>query len=154
MGGINPTTPTLRLDWVSDGTYPVASRFFVTASGHRVHFVEEGEGEPIVFVHGNRRAGAPVRHEIVEAVCTALEGALLRRRTRTGPLSAEETRDALARIEAAIAAGPDVLGRARERTGFEDAHVRAVGAPRRRRELRLGRSAPGPKRRPAPVALC
>lgn len=44
--------------------YPFASRFFVTASGHRMHFVDEGEGEPIVFVHGNPAWSFEFRHLI------------------------------------------------------------------------------------------
>ena len=43
----------VRPAWLSDDMYPFASRFFATAAGHRMHFVDEGEGEPIVFVHGN-----------------------------------------------------------------------------------------------------
>ena len=44
---------TARPDWVSDDMYPFESKFFATASGHRMHFVDEGEGEPLVFVHRN-----------------------------------------------------------------------------------------------------
>lgn len=32
--------------------YPFASKF-ATIGGHRVHYIDEGAGEPIVFVHGN-----------------------------------------------------------------------------------------------------
>lgn len=42
-----------RPEWVSDAMYPFASRFFDTPDGHRMHYVDEGEGSPIVFVHGN-----------------------------------------------------------------------------------------------------
>ena len=44
---------TTRPNWVSDDMFPFDSRFFATPSGHRMHFVDECEGEPIVFVHGN-----------------------------------------------------------------------------------------------------
>ena len=44
---------TTRPDWVSDDMYPFESRFFTTPSGHHMHFVDEGKGEPVVFVHGN-----------------------------------------------------------------------------------------------------
>ena len=50
MGQIVPTT---RPDWVSNDMFPFESRFFATPLGHRIHFVDEGAGEPVVFVHGN-----------------------------------------------------------------------------------------------------
>ena len=50
---MNHIVSTVRPDWVSDDMYPFESKFFATASGHRMHFVDEGEGEPLVFVHGN-----------------------------------------------------------------------------------------------------
>ena len=56
------TVPTVRPDWVSDEMYPFESRFFATPSGHRMHFVDEGEGEPIVFVHGNPAWSFEFRH--------------------------------------------------------------------------------------------
>ena len=57
---------SLRPDWVSDDMYPFESRFFATASGHRMHFVDEGTGEPIVFVHGNPAWSFEFRHAIRE----------------------------------------------------------------------------------------
>ena len=42
-----------RPDWLSNDLYPFESNFFTTESGHQMHFVDEGVGEPIVFVHGN-----------------------------------------------------------------------------------------------------
>ncbi len=42
-----------RLDWVSDEMFPFKSRFATTPRGHQMHYVDEGSGEPIVFVHGN-----------------------------------------------------------------------------------------------------
>ena len=44
--------------------YPFESRFFATPSGHQMHFVDEGEGEPIVFVHGNPAWSFEFRHLI------------------------------------------------------------------------------------------
>ena len=61
---MNPTSSTLRPGWVSDDMYPFESRFFADASGHRMHFVDEGEGEPIVFVHGNPAWSFEFRHAI------------------------------------------------------------------------------------------
>ena len=55
---------TVRPDWVSDDMYPFESRFFATPSGHRMHFVDEGVGEPIVFVHGNPAWSFEFRHLI------------------------------------------------------------------------------------------
>ena len=33
--------------------YPFDSNFMTTAGGHRLHYVDEGEGRPFLFVHGN-----------------------------------------------------------------------------------------------------
>jgi haloalkane dehalogenase len=41
-----------RPAWVSERLYPFESRFFA-APGGRMHYVDEGAGAPIVFVHGN-----------------------------------------------------------------------------------------------------
>ena len=37
--------------WVSKSSYPFTSRYF-DIDGHQMHYVDEGEGEPVVFVHG------------------------------------------------------------------------------------------------------
>ena len=39
-------------DETFDGTWPYAPRFF-EHDGVRLHYVDEGEGEPIIFLHGN-----------------------------------------------------------------------------------------------------
>ena len=41
-----------RPDWVDDELYPFADRW-VRARGTNVHYVDEGEGTPILMVHGN-----------------------------------------------------------------------------------------------------
>ena len=56
--------PATRPDWVSDDLFPFESKFFTTASGHRMHLVGEGAGEPIVFVHGNPAWSFEFRHLI------------------------------------------------------------------------------------------
>ncbi len=33
--------------------YPFESNYFSTGSGHKIHYVDEGEGTPLVMVHGN-----------------------------------------------------------------------------------------------------
>ena len=43
-----------RPDWVSDTLFPFESRFFDTPDGQRMHYVDEGSGAPIVFVHVER----------------------------------------------------------------------------------------------------
>ena len=53
-----------RPDWVSDTMFPFESRFFETPSGHRMHYVDEGDGEPIVFLHGNPSWSFEFRHLI------------------------------------------------------------------------------------------
>ena len=61
---MDPIAPGMRPDWVSDEMYPFESRFFVSPSGQRMHFVDEGGGEPIVFVHGNPAWSFEFRHLI------------------------------------------------------------------------------------------
>ncbi len=61
---MNRNAASIRPDWVSDDMYPFESRFFTTEAGHRMHFVDEGEGEPIVFVHGNPAWSFEFRHAI------------------------------------------------------------------------------------------
>ena len=51
-----------RPDWVSNDLYPFESRFFDAPPNHRMHFVDEGAGEPLVFVHGNPAWSFEFRH--------------------------------------------------------------------------------------------
>ncbi len=44
-----------RPGWVSDELYPFESRFFETPDGQRMHYVDQGAGAPIVFVHATLR---------------------------------------------------------------------------------------------------
>ena len=60
MGSL--TLGATRPAWVSDAMYPFESRFFDTPDGHRMHYVDEGEGLPIVFVHGNPAWSFEFRH--------------------------------------------------------------------------------------------
>ena len=43
----------VRPGWVSDDLFPFESRFYSTPAGHHMHYVDEGQGKPVVFVHGN-----------------------------------------------------------------------------------------------------
>jgi haloalkane dehalogenase len=38
--------------WLDREAYPFQSRFFEVAPGRRVHYIDEGEGEILLFVHG------------------------------------------------------------------------------------------------------
>ena len=66
-----------RPGWVSDELFPFESRFLATADGHRLHYVEEGSGPAIVFVHGNPSWSFEFRHLIEglrsEYRCIALD---------------------------------------------------------------------------------
>ncbi len=53
-----------RPDWVSDEMFPFESRFVDTPRGHVMHYVDEGAGAPIVFVHGNPAWSFEFRHLI------------------------------------------------------------------------------------------
>ncbi len=55
-------TPGSRPNWVSDEMFPFESRFFSTPSGHKMHFIDEGSGEPVVFIHGNPSWSFEFRH--------------------------------------------------------------------------------------------
>ena len=48
-----PIAGGVRPHWVSDEMYPFESRFFATGDGHVMHYVDEGSGPPVVFIHGN-----------------------------------------------------------------------------------------------------
>jgi haloalkane dehalogenase len=41
-----------RPDWIDDGLFPFESRF-VDIDGHTVHYVDEGSGPTLLFLHGN-----------------------------------------------------------------------------------------------------
>ena len=57
---------TSRPDWVSDDLYPFESRFFLAPPDHRMHYIDEGAGDPLVFVHGNPAWSFEFRHVIRE----------------------------------------------------------------------------------------
>ncbi len=66
VGRMNKSGSTSRPDWVSDDLYPFESRFFAAPPDHRMHYIDEGAGEPIVFVHGNPAWSFEFRHPIRE----------------------------------------------------------------------------------------
>ncbi|TSD98066.1 alpha/beta fold hydrolase [Skermania sp. ID1734] len=45
-------TATVRPDWVDDELFPFESRF-ISINGHTVHYVDEGSGPILLFLHGN-----------------------------------------------------------------------------------------------------
>ena len=55
-----------RPDWVSDELFPFTSRWYHTSDGHRMHYVDEGDGNPVVFLHGNPAWSFEFRHLIRE----------------------------------------------------------------------------------------
>ena len=61
---MNQKAAASRPAWVSDGLYPFESRYFTAESGHDMHFVDEGTGEPLLFVHGNPAWSFEFRHLI------------------------------------------------------------------------------------------
>ncbi|MFI1919671.1 alpha/beta fold hydrolase [Nocardia sp. NPDC020380] len=46
------TTSSVRPDWVDDELFPFQSRF-VDIDGHSVHYIDEGSGPTLLFLHGN-----------------------------------------------------------------------------------------------------
>ena len=63
---MNRVAATARPDWVSDDLFPFESRFLDLPPDHRMHYIDEGEGEPIVFVHGNPAWSFEFRHPVRE----------------------------------------------------------------------------------------
>ena len=49
---------------MSEKLFPFESRFFATPRGQAMHYVDEGSGEPVVFVHGNPAWSFEFRHLI------------------------------------------------------------------------------------------
>ena len=47
------TTSIEQLPDTVRAEYPFESKYFTLGSGHRMHFVDQGEGQPFLFVHGN-----------------------------------------------------------------------------------------------------
>ncbi|MCV7215858.1 alpha/beta fold hydrolase [Mycobacterium crocinum] len=45
-------TVTQRPGWVDDALFPFVSRF-IDIDGHTVHYIDEGEGPTLLFLHGN-----------------------------------------------------------------------------------------------------
>ncbi len=60
--GDEPTRPP----WLSDHLFPFRSRWFTTPDGHCMHYVDEGSGPVIVFLHGNPSWSFEFRHLIGE----------------------------------------------------------------------------------------
>lgn len=50
--------------WVDRAAYPFTSRWFALASGTRLHYVDEGTGPPVLFVHGTPTWSFEWRHQI------------------------------------------------------------------------------------------
>lgn len=53
----------VRPKWVSNELYPFTSRFFDAPRG-RIHYIDEGQGAPLVFIHGNPSWSFEYRHLI------------------------------------------------------------------------------------------
>jgi haloalkane dehalogenase len=68
-------TDTERPAWVDDKLFPFESRF-VDIDGHTVHYVDEGSGPTLLFLHGNPTWSFDYRDAIValrdEFRCVAL----------------------------------------------------------------------------------
>ena len=63
---MNRTASTARPDWVSDHLFPFESRFLALPPDHRMHYIDEGKGNPLVFVHGNPAWSFEFRHQVRE----------------------------------------------------------------------------------------
>src|SRR5690625_268973 len=59
-------TVTERPAWVDDALFPFESRF-IDIDGHRVHYVDEGSGPVLLFLHGNPTWSFEYR-EVIEAL--------------------------------------------------------------------------------------
>ena len=54
---------TRREDWVDRDQYPFVSRFYAVPAG-RMHYLDEGNGQPVVMLHGNPAWSFLYRHLI------------------------------------------------------------------------------------------
>ena len=63
---MTPEDEVTRPPWLSDELFPFPSRWFTTPDGHRMHYVDEGSGPVIVFLHGNPSWSFEFRHLIGE----------------------------------------------------------------------------------------
>ena len=57
------TTATTEHAWVDRDAYPFRSRWLELAAG-KIHYVDEGDGEPVLFVHGTPTWSFEYRHLI------------------------------------------------------------------------------------------
>ena len=55
-------SPTSTPPWVDRDAFPFQSRFLEVAPGRRVHYVDEGEGDTLLFVHGTPTWSFEWRH--------------------------------------------------------------------------------------------
>ncbi len=63
-------TKTIALDRPSPAAdYPFASRY-VKVNGHNIHYIEEGTGQPVLFIHGNPTSSYVYRN-VIPAVAEA-----------------------------------------------------------------------------------
>ena len=63
-------TNTIALDRPNTAAdYPFASRY-VKVKGHNVHYIEEGAGQPVLFIHGNPTSSYVYRN-VIPAVAEA-----------------------------------------------------------------------------------
>ena len=63
---MNRTSSTAPPDWVSDQLFPFESRFLALPPDHRMHYIDEGQGEALVFVDGNPAWSFEFRHPVRE----------------------------------------------------------------------------------------
>jgi haloalkane dehalogenase len=54
-------------DWLNRNDYPFTSRYFDAPAG-RMHYLDEGSGDPILFVHGNPVWSFVYRH-LIKSLC-------------------------------------------------------------------------------------
>src|SRR5687767_257670 len=54
--------------WLDREAYPFDSRWLVVGAGARMHYVDEGRGDPILFVHGTPSWSFEWRH-LISGLC-------------------------------------------------------------------------------------
>lgn len=58
-----PRTPASAIDWIPADQYPFTSHF-EEVDGGALHYVDEGAGDPVVFVHGTPTWSYEWRHQV------------------------------------------------------------------------------------------
>ncbi|WP_046246789.1 alpha/beta fold hydrolase [Hymenobacter terrenus] len=71
------TAPLPHFPWLDTTEYPFAAHYLTLPDGQRLHYIDEGQGEVLLFVHGTPSWSFDFRHQVKELArthrCVALD---------------------------------------------------------------------------------